>query len=157
MTQTYKGSVVTKYIRNLLEQNAGSLGLRAVLYGDQEVIPKAPAACVVPAVLRRNFNQTGLQTDNNFELSILIYSSDLRASTENIQEACDELTERVMDLINVKGSPANRGLGGDQFGGILMEALTIGIEYEYSQTPDKLMRMNRIIVSGRSRTYLTES
>lgn len=158
MTQTYKASTITKYIRkNILEDNAQTLGLRAVFYGDQELIPKAPAVCVIPAVLRRAYNQTGIQTQNEFELSLLIYSSDLRKSIDDIQEACDVLTEEIADLINVKASPASRGLGGDQFGGLIMEALTIGIEYGYSSKPDVLMRMNRIIVSGSTRTFLTEA
>lgn len=157
MPQTYKASGVTTAIRRLLESSAGTYGLKAIHYGDQEIISKAPAVCVVPAVLRREYNQTGLQTDNRFEINLLVYSSDLRSSVERIQEDCDKLTEDLADLLNIKCSPASRGLGGDQLDGLLMEALTIGIEYAYSPKPDMLMRMNRIILSGRSRTPLLES
>ena len=154
--QTYRISKVTKYIRKLLETNAGTYGLKAVFYGDQEVITRAPAVCVIPAVLRREYNQTGLQTNNKFELSLLIYSSNLRGSVDDIQDACDELTEDLMDFLNRQASPASRGIGGNQFDGLVMEASTIGIEYGYSKKPDMLMRMNRIILAGSSRTFLTE-
>jgi hypothetical protein len=134
------------------KQNA--LGIKAVYYGDQQQFPTVPAVCVEPAITTRDLSGIPYQTDNNFTVNVLVYHTSL-SGTENIQEQCDDLSELLQDEIN-KESIAVQFAGGTQFGGLVVSGHTARLEYGYKMLGDRLMRCNRLVWTGFTKTKLVE-
>lgn len=147
---TYKASLVTQEMLKFVNSQARSLGVRVVYYGDQDIITDAPAICVVPAVKRKMWTATGNRVDVEFELSLLVYSTSITKSIDDIQKGCDDLTEDLEDLLDIESSPAQNG--GTQLSGLITQGQCSGIEFGYRRFNDKLVRMNRIIWQGSARS-----
>lgn len=145
---TSKASEVTQAVLKVVNDNSRTMGIRVVYYGDQDVITEAPAVCVIPAVKRKMWANSGLMVESNFELSLLVYSTSITKTIGEIQAECDKLTEDLEDLLDIVSSPAQNG--GTQLGGLITQGICTGIEYGYKRFNDKLVRMNRIIWSASS-------
>jgi hypothetical protein len=154
MALTYRGSLVSTAIKDFVVSKQGTLGIRAVYYGDQRVFPTTPAVCVEPAITTRELSGIPYQTDNNFTVNVLVYHTSSNG-TESIQEACDTLSELLQDELN-KESIAVQFAGGTQFGGIIISGHTSRLEYGYKILGDQLMRCNRLVWSGFTKTRLVE-
>jgi hypothetical protein len=151
-TYTYKGSVVSKAIKDFIELNKGALGISVVFYGDQQTFPSYPAVCVEPAITTRELSGMPYQTDNLFTVNILVYFSNLDG-IENIQEICDDLSERLQDTINTE-SIAQQFAGGTRFGDIVVSGHTARLEYGYKMLANRLTRANRLVWIGFTKTRL---
>lgn len=145
---TSKASIVTQAVLKTVRDSARTFGIKAVYYGDQDIITEAPAVCVIPATKRKTWVNTGQMVETSFELSLLVYSTSITKSIDDIQADCDALTESLEDLLDVVSSPAQNG--GTQLGGLITQGICTGIEYGYKRFNDKLVRMNRIIWSASS-------
>lgn len=157
MTQTYKGSVLSLYIKSLIENNRAVLGgVDKVYYGDQRVVVGGRSICVEPSLKTRELIHTGMNMQNNFETSIIVYVIK-GSNVEDIQQDADELTERVEDLLHQNSTPDTLGLGGDQLGGRVIHGHVTGVEHGYRIPGSQLARVNRIVFSSMSRTPIYEA
>jgi hypothetical protein len=148
---TYRGSLVARALKDFLDLNKNSLGLNVVYYGDQTTIPTVPAACVEPALTTRDITGIPYQTDNNFTVNIIIYHTSLDG-TENIQEECDNISELVQDAVNLESISSQ--YGGTQLSGLVVHGHSARLEYGYRMLANKLMRANRVIWTGFTKTKL---
>lgn len=156
MAQTYKGTKISIFIKDLIEANRSTLtrgGVNAVFYGDQRIIVGGKTVCVEPSRKIRSVRTTGHGFENTFETSIIIYSSGDQG-VEQVQLVADELMEAVEDLVNLHASPASLGIGGTQFGGLIGQGWCEATEHSYRVPSSQTTRANRIIFTSKSRTSL---
>lgn len=151
-TTTYRGSVVAQAIKDYIESQKEVLNVAQVFYGDQRKIPNSPAVCVEPAIVDRPLTGTSYQTTNTFTISIIVYHTSLEG-IELILERADEIAEGVADAINLEGTPATFG-GGTQFNGKVISGHVIRLEHGWRTLNDQLMRANRLIWEGITKTPL---
>lgn len=151
---TYRGSLVANAIKEFLDVRKESLGVLNVFYGDQSIIPDVPAICVEPALTTRQVSGMPYQTDNTFTINVLVYHTSLEGM-EGVQQQCDVVTESVEDALNTESIP-QQFAGGSRFGGIVLHGHTTRLEYGYKVMSNKLMRCNRIIWQGVTKTRLVE-
>lgn len=154
MTHTYRGSIVSRAIKDFINLNKGNLGFQEVNYGDRDRFPLIPAVCVEPAITTRELTGANYVTDNTFTVNILVYHTSIDG-VEVIQEECDDLSEALQDAIN-KESIHEMVAGGTRFGNIIIHGHVVRLEYGYKMLGDKLMRCNRLIWQGRSKTHIVE-
>lgn len=143
-------SPVAEYLKTLLENDV-ALGFKEVYYGDQDLIRHSPTACVAPAQQTRTLTETGLHVNNDMVIYILIYGGQLGDMQGNSLDT-DKLTEETVVAIDKDSVPAV--YGGTQLGGNVIEGSCDGIEYGYAIRGNKLIRSNRIIWSGLTKTGL---
>lgn len=155
MALTHKPATIAKAQVDFLEQRKIDLGLSVVFYGDQATFPSVPAACIEPAQVTRELSGFPYQTTNQFSTVILIYNTSLEG-TKAIQEKCDLVSEAVAEALNAEGLPAPNGTG-TLFGGLVISGMVARHEYGYRMLADKLMRCNRLVWSGMSKTPLLEA
>lgn len=149
---TYRGSIVAREIKDYIESQKGILGVEQVFYGDQRKIPNTPAVCVEPAVVDRPLTGTSYQTTNTFTISIIVYHTSLEG-IELILETADEVAEAVADAINLESTPPKFG-GGTQLNGKVISGHVIRLEHGFRTMNDQLMRANRLIWEGITKTPL---
>lgn len=154
-TFTYKGSVVAQAIKAFIESNKDELGIKAVYYGDQQTFAAYPTVCVEPAITSRDLSGMSYMTDNNFQVSILVYVASLDG-IENIQEKCDSVSENIQDAVNAESIDAQFA-GGTRFGGIIVSGNTARLEYGYKMLSNRLTRCNRLVWQGFTKTRLLEA
>lgn len=152
---TYKASLVTNAIKDYLELNKNTLGLEAVYYGDQTTFPLVPCVCVEPATTTRELEGANYVTNNTFTINILVYHSNGLEGTETTQEECDVFSEAVQDAVNKEGIHSLVA-GGSQFGGLIIHGHVIRLEYGYRILSDRIMRCNRLVWQGRTKTNIVE-
>ena len=118
MAFSSRSSVISQAIVDLLKDTR-SLQVHDIFYGDQNAIPRVPTITVEPAEKRRRYNQTGLQTNVDLEVAIMVYHAritDLQVS----QKELDERTEAIEDALH-----ANTTLDGLVING-LVESIVPG-------------------------------
>lgn len=153
MAFTYRGSIVSRVIKDFIEANKGDLGIEAVYYGDQQTFPTTPVVCVEPALTTRDLSGIPYQTDNLFTVNILVYHELGLEGIEATQEACDDISELLADEIN-KESIAPQFAGGTRFGDVIISGHTSRLEYGYKMLSNRLMRCNRLVWTGFTKTKL---
>lgn len=137
---TDKPSEVTLYIQTKLQQDA-TLGLRDVWYGDQNLIPRIPAAAVEPGTRNRSWAGTSRQTLNSFIVDVILYHSVLEDINTGRLEAL-QLAERVEALLH-----ADPTMGGHVYAG-----LCTSIEPGYARRGDLLLQATQVRWEGNSKT-----
>jgi hypothetical protein len=155
MALTYRGSVVTKAMIDFLNLEKSNIGIKEVFYGDQAQFLAVPAVCIEPAQTTREVEGIPYQTFNTFSIAILVYHTSL-SGTQTIQEVCDVISEDLTDVLNKESISAQAG-GGTRFGGIIISGHITRHEYGYRMLADKLMRCNRLIWTGLTKTPLLEA
>lgn len=149
---TYRGSVVARAIKDFLDAEKANLGVSQVFYGDQRRIPVVPAVCVEPALTERPITSTSYQTTNTFTIGIVVYHTSSEG-IEVIQEQCDQVSEDVADAVNAEGI-SSAFAGGTQFGGKIISGHVVRLEFGYRTLNDQLMRANRLVWEGITKTPL---
>jgi hypothetical protein len=159
---THRGSAISNYFLDQLKIIAGQFGINKIDYGNQNIITAAPAVCVLPSTLDRDWSGSSLNTSNTFNISLLVYSTSLRSDSGSVQQQCDELSEDLADYFTVLAQPIGQAIAtirgidvaSNRFGGLITAGLANHIEYSYRSMSDELMRMNRVIFTATSRTGL---
>lgn len=78
--------------------NKANLGLVDVWYGDQDLLPHTPAACVAPGNKQRQFQGATFRTLNTFETYILVYYGkiqDVQANLHSVTLLADNIETLV--------------------------------------------------------------
>lgn len=96
---TDKVSVVATKLLDLLEENKVSLGLLDVWYGDQDKLPRQPAACVEAGSKSRDLNGVPRRTQVIMEVFVIVYHERVSDAEEN-QRKSELLSEAVEDLLH---------------------------------------------------------
>lgn len=153
---TGKGSVISTYIKTLLETNQQALGIDRIYYGEQRVLGAGVVVMVEPT--RKNaVNATLGQIQNiNMDTGIIIAVTG-DEGVENIQLRADQLLEEIWFLLNKDSSPNSLGIGGTQLGGNVSYGWCTAAEHAYRIPGSQLTRINRILFTSMSRTNLVES
>ncbi len=105
-------AIIVQATIDLLKGDA-SLGLKDVFYGDQTGIPRTPAVTVELGGKERSYNQTGLFTNLDFSLSIIVYHG-LLADVQTIKKELDQFTQAIEDKLH-----ADNTLGGLVISGLV--------------------------------------
>jgi hypothetical protein len=97
---TDSSEVVANYIYTKLNDptNKANLGLVDVWYGDQDLLPHTPAACVAPGNKQRQFQGATFRTLNTFETYILVYYGkiqDVQANLHSVTLLADNIETLV--------------------------------------------------------------
>lgn len=92
---------VLDYIHDLLEVEGGELGLRYVAYGEEDKIPRMPAARVVAGLLERSLHATR-QFENMFSVDVFVYHGNLNATHAQRSKEDLELCSRIRNVIHAK-------------------------------------------------------
>jgi hypothetical protein len=139
-------SAVAEYLQQLLQDNALTLGLAAVYYGDQDKIPVNPAACIEPDNVDRTLNGASRVAQIVFNNYILVYHSAITDVQTN-RKAADELADAIVDLVHAHS----------QLNGLVIDSVCVNVESGYSAKQNTVMRSSRISVQARSREILPSS
>jgi hypothetical protein len=94
---------ICDYLFNLLDTNRSLLGLEGVYYGDQELLPATPTACVDPGEKPRGLKGAQRMSRVEFRVYILVYHSKVQATSVNRRDA-DIMAEAIETLIHTKRS-----------------------------------------------------
>jgi hypothetical protein len=92
-------AVVAQYVHDLLEENKVDLGLVDIWYGDQDKIPRQPAACVEAGPKSRDLNGAPRRTSVLMDVYVIIYHEHVTDSEEN-QKKSEQLAQRVEDFLH---------------------------------------------------------
>jgi hypothetical protein len=145
---TYTDSLVTvaDVLVAKLEASADSLGLTDVFFGDQDLIPRSPAACVEPGDKTRDLQGATRRTENVFTIYILVYHSEVRSPQSNRKDA-DTLAEAIESLIHSDAT----------LGGLVRHCYVTQVQSGYARKQNALMRSSRITFEARNMTQLPSS
>lgn len=138
--------VLSKWIETQLETNKAALGLQDVFYGDQDRIPRTPAACVEPGEKRRELNGAPRRTMVTFVIYILVYHNPVK-TVEAIRNDLTALAELIETLIHSDA----------QMGDNVIDSLVVQLEDGFLQRSNTLFRASRLTVEARQQVQLPSS
>lgn len=150
---TKNGSLISKFLKELIEEDSPRLDIDRVYLGDQRVLAHGTVVCVEPSRKTSAPYSTGQFMNHDFQTAIIVYKSGDQG-IENVQFEADQLTEEIEDLINKSASAASLGLGGTQLGNNITNGWCTNIDHGYRVPTSQITRANRIIFTSRSRTSL---
>ncbi len=79
--------------------NMTALGVNAVWYGDQAILPKTPALCVSPGTKKREFQGTTFRTLNTIETYVWVYYGKIQDIQVNLH-AATALADSIETLVH---------------------------------------------------------
>jgi hypothetical protein len=136
-------STFCERIYDLLITNQEALGLADVFYGDQQQIPRTPAACVEPDKKSRELSGNPRMTTNNMSAYVLLYVSKLTDPQDNARQAL-EVGEAVETLLHADPT----------LGGFLVHSYVTSVEPGYRARGNSQFRACRIEFQGFNKTML---
>ena len=145
ITNTDSIATVSAYQLQLLKDNANTLGIQDVFDGDQKLIPRTPAVCIVMGSKFRRLAGAPLRTDNNFTMHFMVYHSRIQDVQSNYRD------------VVILAEAIERVLHGDlQMGGYIVQGWVTAVEPGLSVKEDgkSLLRSARITWEGLTRTIV---
>lgn len=139
-----KISILTQGYVDLLRSKWEDLGLtdpKDVYYGDQARYPRTPSLAVQAGNIRRDLNETAVQTLNELTMFIMVYHSPF-SNPEKSQKEADEYAEKVEDIVH-----ANRTLDKK-----LIHAHVSNHEPGAAERGGTLLRVTRLTITGLTKT-----
>lgn len=148
MAHTDSDIVVAQYIFDLIEANKGDLGIQAVYYGNQIMIPNASAAVVTAMGKRRDLagvSAPGGRTMNTLNVNIAMHWS--KVGSEDIErKAADDHATDLETLIHSDVT----------CGGIIIHGFITSVERgESALANDSMFRSVVMEFVGQTKTYLS--
>lgn len=142
---TQDASVVAQAIIDILANPANGLNLAGVFYGDQELIPKVPAATVETGPTQRELGGASSppQTMIMFNILIMLYEGGLR-DNQVTKKAVDVRAEATRAVLH-----ANFRLGG-----LVIYSLVSSIEPGTAIRKGELIRAARLTWQGTTKLLL---
>jgi hypothetical protein len=134
---------VSKYIETMLSSNAVALNLEDVFYGDQQRIPRTPAACVESGEKRRALKGAPRMTLVDITTYIIVYHYKLK-SVQEIREDNDLLAEAIETLVH----------SDCKLGGYVIDSMVTSVESGYQMKGNSLFRASRLTIEARSQVLL---
>ena len=99
MPLAQKCSEIASYIEGLLETNKVSLQLADVWFGDQQLLPHTPSACVIVGATEFTSAGSPRRVQADFEVQVLIYHCKLQDQQVTELE-CSQRAEATAALLN---------------------------------------------------------
>lgn len=98
---TDSSEVVANYLFNKMESVKDDLPtpVQIVYYGDQKLLERTPAICVLPGPKSREFQGASLMTLNIFETTMYVYFGKIQDVQENLH-ACTTLAEAIEPIVH---------------------------------------------------------
>jgi hypothetical protein len=127
---------VIDFVKDMLEE-ADSLAFADVFYGDQELIPRVPTACLEGDQFEEDPTDVGLTTNIVFTVQVIVYHSSMDGA-ETTRRDTDLYAEAVKAVLN-----SNRQLRSDindGTTGLVTHCWVGNITYGYAVRQKKLMR-----------------
>lgn len=143
-SQTDDFVVVADAVKAVLENAGNGLGFLDVYYGDQELIPRTPAATVEPGGIRSELAGAPALALNNIPISIMIYHAGVK-NTQVTRKECDQKAMLVRGVLH----------NDLHLGGLVIHGYCTNIESGYAQRSNTLFRATRITWEGTSKVRLT--
>lgn len=137
MPHTQSLETVTQAFVDLLNLNKVTLGLTDVWYGDQEMIPRTPAAAVESGQKTRELSGAPDVTTNRFTVFILVYMAKIQ-DVQTTRKAADQLAESIEALVHQDNT----------LGGLVIFGMCTSVEPGYAIRGGTLMRAARITWEG---------
>jgi hypothetical protein len=134
---------VAQALVDRLEANKVALGLVHVWYGDQQLIPEMPAACVEIPTNSRERSNTGHIVMNNFETNIFVYHSQL----QEINTTRKEVAQLGMAVANVLDADG-------RYNDLLIDSYISTIEPGYAERSNVFLQAVRLTWTGRAQSRL---
>lgn len=134
---------VTQYVKQKLEDHKDTLGLEDVFLGDQDRIPRTPAACVEPGNKTRELAGAPRRTAVFMEVYTLLYHTDVRDVQENVK-AANKLAEDAEALLHQDSD----------LGGLAIHCYVTEMQPGYVSRGRVLMRATRITLQVQSKVML---
>jgi len=125
---------------DLLYENRLPLVLEDVWEGDQNLIPRVPAICIVMGDYKRTLSGAPFRTDNEFTIYLMVYHGGVRDNQLNYRE-CNERAEAIMTLLHTDKT----------MGDNVIHGYVTGMEPGY-QEKKTLMYVTRITWQGLTKT-----
>ncbi len=145
MALTRSSSVAANSIKELLEANAPSLGLKAVYYGDQDRIGITPCVTVEAGDVDLDITGTGMWMAVTINVGIMVYFAKI-ASDSKLKYESDIFAENIIDAIH---QDANKTLGGLVINGFIRQ-----IQPGVAIRGGARLRAHRLSWRGISRAHL---
>lgn len=117
MNLTWRPSLITQALVDLLEINKASIGLQQVFYGHDAIVSATPAVTIGADNLTRQLYQTGHTFKVESMFDIVVYYSSFGNNEFNTKQ-CDEFAESVVGLLEVDLT----------LGGLLVTGYVLGID-----------------------------
>ena len=133
------------YVEALLETNKASLGLQDVWMGDQTLLPRTPAACVLPATVNTDYAGAGAgrYMQSVIDVSVLVYHAKIQDTQENELEVV-----HAAELIASKLSEDATA------GGLVLNSLVRSVEPGYVRRKSSWYRSTRVTWQATVRYHL---
>ena len=119
------------------------VGIKQVMYGDQDKIPVVPFVCVEPSNKRREFNGAPRRTRIDFELYVLVYYGMVQDTQLNRAEV-----ERLAEVVETR---LHHALTCD---GLVINSLVASVESGAANKGGALMRATRLTFTAQSQVLL---
>lgn len=98
MAYSDKGSEITQKLVDIIDQSKALLGIHAVYFGDQNLIPDFPSVVCESFVKDRVLAESGFHYHLTIQAGIIIYHGKIQAS-EITKKETEELAEDVESLV----------------------------------------------------------
>lgn len=141
-------AVMCRFLTDKLNGAKNALQLADVFYGDQERLPRTPAACVEPGEKQRELNGAPRRTMITFTNYVIVYHNPVKTATK-IREEDDQRAEAIERFIHADPYFADN-LGADQ----VIDSLVTSIESGYQMKNNTLYRASRLTIEARQQEQL---
>lgn len=135
--------LVAESIIDFLSDNKTSLGLRTIVYGEDEFVTETPTVEVVPGTMTTETVETAFTVRNNFPVHITIIHSRLD-NRQVTRKECDSFAYNVRNKLHEN----------PKLGGLVVFGYVTMVEPGFTTRQRALMRATRLTWSGFSKTKL---
>lgn len=145
MPQVDRSTPIVQAHVDLMNANKVALGLQAVFYGDQKLIPSYPSVTVEGGPVSRELSGLGGKgrTTNIIQVYYMIYNAKL-ADIQATRKAADQLAESIMDTIHTDMT----------LGGRVIHGFVKAIEPGYVTRGADLLFASRLTWEGKTKTLI---
>lgn len=145
MTLFTRNSQFVEYTIALLNDHA-ELGLQDVFYGDQDFLPRNPAACVEPQRKTQQLKGAPRRTEVNLSVFVILYVSALTDPQSNRRDA-DKLSEEVEAVLHLDAQCKNQ----------VIHSLVVSNESGWASKSGTPIRASRLTFEATSQDQLPYS
>jgi phage gp29-like protein len=146
MTNTDSLKTFAKAVQSKIEDNKGALEIQDVYFGDQNKIPRVPAACVEPVDKTRELDGAPRRTKNDIQVYVFVYHARIGDVQDTLEEALDR-SEAVEALLHADST----------LGGLVIHSLVTALEQGLLRRSGTFYRGTRLTFTGLTKTNLPYS
>lgn len=136
MVLVTKYSVFADYLTTQLKDQAASLGLDSVIYGDQDKLPPGVVVCIEPNRKSIELNGVPRKTLITIDILIMVYIGFIQLADDNRKDV-DSKIEAIEDYLN----------GLNTMGGTAIHSFVTAIESGFATKNGTLVRASRMTFS----------